>query len=62
MAFRWGPMMARLELYMDPPFPSSTKRNVGNVGPPLTNCSGSTHGSTACRVHFLTLYKMGQRA
>ena len=41
--------MARLYLYLDPPFPSSTKKQNKNevkVGPPLTKLSGSAHEST----------------
>ena len=43
MAFRWRANGAPLKVVFGSSLPSSTKKNVVKVGPPLTKLSGSAH-------------------
>ena len=61
--FKWRfagwPMMARLQWYLDPPFPHQLK----NIGPPLTKLSRSAHGcqTVQIRLTLTNVYSKGPR-
>ena len=67
--FKWrfagGPMMARLQWYLDPSSPHQPKNqkqknktiNV-KVGPPLTKLSGSAHVNSVDPDHLIRIYTL----